>query len=51
MSKNNLSKDSEPERLKIDDVSWTDAMRKAIKQEKVKEGWPEPEKNSNKDEG
>ncbi len=32
-----------PDRLKIDD-DWRDAMGKAIKKERPKDGWPEAEK-------
>lgn len=38
----------EPDRLKIDDMSWQEAMGKAIEKEKPKEGWPEPEKKPEK---
>ena len=38
-----------PDHLKLDDTSWQEAMGKAIKKEKPKEGWPEPDKKSEKD--
>ena len=33
-----------PDHLKLDEDSWQDAMGKAMKKKRPKEGWPKPEK-------
>lgn len=36
-----------PERLKLDG-DWKELIKKAVKKERPKEGWPEPEKKAKK---
>jgi len=43
LKKKTTKKGPEPDRLVLDG-SWQNAMGKAIKKEKPKEGWPEPDK-------
>ena len=45
MMKKEQKKGPDPDRLVLDD-NWQNAMGKAIKKERPKEGWPEPEKKS-----
>jgi len=49
MSKNKSQTGPKPDNLKIEG-NWQDAIGKAVKKEKPKEGWPESEKDSKKDE-
>lgn len=42
------TKGPNPDILKIEDMNWKDAVKKAVKKKKPKEGWPEPEKKKKK---
>ena len=33
-----------PDRLKLDGVTWEDAVKKALEKKRPKEGWPKPPK-------
>ncbi|NOZ11670.1 MAG: hypothetical protein GXP09_11590 [Gammaproteobacteria bacterium] len=32
-----------PDRLKLDNIYWTDAIDKALEKKRPEEGWPKPE--------
>ena len=48
MSKDKKKRGPKPNRLKIEDESWENAIKKAIQKKKPKNGWPKNSKKKSK---